>query len=394
MFVRPEGDPLAPTAEHTFQTLPDAYAESLVGANLTFHARRRDFVGVTGYGATTQWLIQTPDDVQLDTQEWSRVPIGGRYGAIGVNVGIGRGIYDVFAEATHSFDRMPDGPDPLGGGGGPAVIVRATRSKRKQEVEASLRYYDPSFVNPYAGPIAAPDEVEGQRARGEHGARVRYTGVHGALTVHSAVDLWRALANTEAASAYAYVPRLDVYARGDLAASEQLRYGLGLRYQNKDLAPDAAADPAGECYEVLFEDDENGEPVACRGSKLTTTAKIRFAPDRRTTFSAQLAHSLLDDRRTPDSMRQDVAAIAVATWRPRPDVRLRGRLRYRSEDVSDDTYLEESLATFVEAALRLRKKDQLQVRADLIMFLDGRERTQERTPAPELWLGLAYQAAY
>ena len=42
----------------------------------------------------------------------------------------------------------------------------------------------------------------------------------------------------------------------------------------------------------------------------------------------------------------------------------------------------------------LRKKDQLQVRADLVMFLDGRESSEKRTPSPELWLGLAYQAAY
>ncbi len=390
VFVRPDGDPLTPTAEHTYQTLPDAYAEALVGGNVTFHARRRDFVGVTAYGATNEWLIDTPASVQLDTQEWSRTPIGGRYGAIGANIGIGRGIYDVFAEVTHSFDRMPRGPDPIDGGGGPAMVIRATRTQRHRELEVSLRYYDPNFVNPYAGPIAAPDEVEGQRARGEHGIRARYAGTHGALTVHTAIDLWRALANTTAESAYDYVPRIDVSARGDLKASERLGYGLGLRFQDKDLGTTGG----DECYEVLFEDDENDEPIACRGTKLSTTGRIRFEPDRRSVLSAQITHSLLDDRRTPDSIRQDISAIAIATWRPRPDVRLRGRVRYRNEDITDDTYLEETLATVVEAAMKLRHKDELVLRGDVVFWLDGRERTGLREPSPELWLGASYHVAY
>lgn len=404
VFVRPGGDPLTPTAVHAYQTLPDVYAEALVGGNLTFHARRRDYVGLTAYGATTQWLIATPDGVQLDTQEWSKVPIGGRYGAVGVNVGIGRGVYDFFGEATYSFDRIPADStpgSPIDGGGGPAVIVRATRTVRHRELELSARYYDPNFVNPYAGPIAAADELEGQRARGEHGVRARYTGTHGALTLHTAIDLWRALANTPASSSYEYVPRLDVYARGDLKGTERLSYGLGLHYQDKYLYsvdrifhPDTASDAGDQCYEIVFQDDENGEPVACRGSKLTTIGHVRWVPDRNTTLTAQLQHAVLDDTRTPDSARQDIVAVATASWRPRPDVRLRARIRYRNEDVTDDMYLEESLASFVDAAIKLRKKDQLQVRADLIFWLDHRANTLLRSPQPEVWLGASYQANY
>ena len=391
VYVRPEdGEPLAPTAEHSFQTLPDAFAEALVGGNVTFHARRRDFVGVTAYGAVNHWLIQTPDDVQLDTQEWSRTPIGGRYGAVGVNVGIGRGVHDIFAEATYSFDRMPSGPDPIKGGGGPAVIARMTRTVRHKELELSARYYDPNFVNPYAGPIAAADEIEGQRARGEHGVRARYTGIHCALTVRGLVDVWRALANTEAVSAYEYVPRVDVDGRVDLKASDRLGYGAGVHFQDKDLGTTGG----NECYEVLFENDERGEPIACRGTKLTTTGRVRFAPDRRTTLTAQLTHAILDDRRTPDSVRQDLSALLIAAWRPRPDISVRARVRYRNEDVSDPAYLEESLATFVEGTFKLRRKDVLAVRGDIVFWLDDRANTLIRDPNPELWLGLSYQAAY
>jgi hypothetical protein len=86
--------------------------------------------------------------------------------------------------------------------------------------------------------------------------------------------------------------------------------------------------------------------------------------------------------------------VAIATWRPNPTTRLRARLRYRSEDISDSEYLEETLATFVEAAFKLRRKDQLMLRADMVLYLDDRERTALRSPSPELWLGASYQAAF
>jgi hypothetical protein len=392
VYVRPDGDPLTPTPEHAYKTLPDAYAEALVGGNITFHARRRDFLGVTAYGAVNHWLIDTPDQVQLDTQEWSRVPIGGRYGAAGVNVGIGRGIFDLFAEATYSFDRIPKGAEPIDGGGGPAVIVRATRTQRRRELELSLRYYDPDFVNPYGGAIAAADEVEGQRVRGEHGVRGKYTGTHGALTVRAQLDLWRALAETGAG--YEYVPKLDVDGRVDVAASEKLRYGLGLQLQDRDLGP-AEGD---ECYEVKFDDGPTGAPIACSGKKVAALGRVRWVPDRRTTIAAQLSLAFLDERstatRTRDGMRQDRAAVLTAAWRPRPDLRLNARVRYRDEDVAFADSLETSLATYLEASLRLRKKDQLRLRADAVFWLDDRDNTAKREPSPELWLAAFYQLAY
>jgi hypothetical protein len=225
VYVRPDGDPLTSTPAYAYQTLPNMFAESLVGGNVTYFAARRDFVGITAYGATTQWLAETPDDVRLDTQEWSRWPIGGRHGAIGTSLGVGRGIYDVFAEVTHSFDRIPDGDGPVHGGGGPAAILRATRNLKKSELELSLRYYDPDFVNPYAGSIAQSDEVEGQRARGEHGARVRYTGKHGAVSLRTGVDVWRSLVSLHdvvgaaLVDDFVYVARGDVYVRTDFDAN-------------------------------------------------------------------------------------------------------------------------------------------------------------------------------
>jgi hypothetical protein len=404
VYVRPDGDPLAPTPEFSYQTLPSMFAESLVGTNLTYFAARRDFIGVTAYGAQTSWLAETPDDVRLDTQEWSRWPIGGRYGALGTSVGIGRGIYDIFAEVSHSFDRIPDGIGPIHGGGGPAAIVRATRNLKKSELELSLRYYDPDFVNPYAGSIAAPDEIEGQRARGEHGARLRYTGKHGAISLRVGADAWRTLVPIIEEVAmdvfqddYVYVARGDVYVRTDFDASDQLRWGVWLQATDKGLDQGKPRDRMGleiaECYEVLFEDGEIGEPITCTGRRFVSTARARFIPQKRLTLYGQVRHAIMNDTRD-DKLRQDLSGLATALYKPDNRLRLRGRLSYLNEYISDNEYLETSIESSLEVGYRLRAKDQLRVRGDLKLWLDDRASTAARSPAPELWITADYEARF
>jgi hypothetical protein len=406
VFVRPDGDPLVSTPEYAYQTLPDMFAESLVGGNLTYFAARRDFVGVTAYGATTNWLAQTPADVQLDTQEWSRWPIGGRHGAIGTSLGLGRGIYDVFAEVTHTFDRIPDGDGPIHGGGGPAAILRATRNLKKSELELSLRYYDPDFVNPYAGSIAAPDEIEGQRARGEQGARIRYTGKHGAVSVRTGLDVWRTLVPIQEriggptgpiVDDFVYVARGDVYVRTDFDATEQLRWGVWLQATDKGLDQGAPRDADGmevpACYEVIFTDGEVGEPITCTGRRFVTTLRARFMPKRRLTLFAQARHALMDDSRGTDK-RQDLSGFAYALWKPDDRLRLRGRVSYLNEDIADNAYLEQSVSVSADVGYRARKKDQLRLRADFKVWLDDRMSTAARSPSPELWITADYEAKF
>ena len=69
---------------------------------------------------------------------------------------VGFGMFDFFAEVTRSFDSMPDGD----GGGFGGLLRSVTTFQKQNELEASLRYYDEDFKNPYARPIAAPDEFE------------------------------------------------------------------------------------------------------------------------------------------------------------------------------------------------------------------------------------------
>lgn len=403
VFVRPDGDPLTPAAAYSFQTLPEMFAEALVGGNVTYFAARRDFVGVTAYGATTSWLPDTPASVRLDAQEWSRWPIGGRHGAIGAQLGIGRGLYDVFGEVTQSFDRVPAGygPGPIDGGGGPAAVVRATRHVKKDELEVSARYFDPDFVNPYSGAAAAADEVDGQRARGEHGVRAKYTTKTDDMSLRVGADLWRSLVRVPVdtgggviAEDHIYVARGDVFVRADLEANEQLRWGIWLQYTDKGLGEAARRDDAGneipECYEVLFDDGEVGEPVTCTGSRLATTLRARLVPVREWTLFAQVRHSLLDD----DGKRHDVSALASALWKPSNRLRLQGRVRFFDQDLEDLGAYETTVLGSLDATIRLRAKDRLRLRGDARFWLDDRDSTAARSPSPELWVTVDYEARF
>ena len=145
---------------------------------------------------------------------------------------------------------------------------------------------------------------------------------------------------------------------------------------------------------MTFVDDERGEPIPCKGMRLKTTGRLRITPDKRLTVIAQLQHALQDDGRYTDKRRSDVAASVAATYKASKTLRLRGRVRYLNEDISDNAYLEQSLWTYGELWMRTRTKDALTLRADLFVWLDDRASTALRSPSPELRAMLGYMAKF
>src|SRR5262249_52531285 len=127
-----QDDPLAPAPKYAFQTLPAMWAEPLAGGNVSYFLDRRTHIGVTGYGAKPEWLV---NGTKLDFQEWSRWPYGGAYGAAGADVAFGMGMLDEGLEVGRSFDATP-------GGGGFGAISRTTLTWPKNELELALRWYD------------------------------------------------------------------------------------------------------------------------------------------------------------------------------------------------------------------------------------------------------------
>ncbi|HEU0035657.1 MAG TPA: hypothetical protein VFQ53_33830 [Kofleriaceae bacterium] len=386
VFVRPDGNLLDQTSRFSFVTLPDVFQERLAGANVSYFADRRNSVGLTAYGAVEENLV---DGITLDTQEWSRLPTGRKFGAAGANFSFGRDWLDVFGEASWSYDEMPDVEGPARGGGGGAAILRVTATKKHQELEGSLRYFGIDYANPYARPISQPDELNGQRARDEAGFRLRYYGSDKLYSLRAQIDLWEPPSARDASELGRPQRKIDTYVRGDVKTTSKLTLGLWERYQDKDLG----AAGHDECFEVSTEFDENGEPIPCGGRQLTTIGRARYAFDRWTSVTAMLEHQLLDDPALSESsFRQDVAAWLIVLWNPDPGIRVRGRARYLDEAISDDTYLERSLSTVLDAAFHVRGRDIVRVRADGKFYLDNRESTLSRSPNPELQLWLSYEA--
>jgi hypothetical protein len=392
VYVRPEGDLLDPTPRHSFATLPNVLGEQLFGANIGYFADRRNSVGLTFYTADEKNLV---DGVDLDFQEWSRIPYGGRFGALGANFSFGSGWLDLFGEAALSFDHIQiDDPaaTPARGGGGAAGLLRATATRKHEELEVVARYYDTDYVNPFARPISEPDEFEGQRARDEAGLRTRYIRTGKDWTLRALFDVW-----TNPSDYKAF--KLDTYARANFHTAEELWLGLWEHYQDKDITqgpPMGALGSHDQCYELSTENDENGEPIPCAGRQLTSIARAQYTPNKQWQGVVQLQHQLLDDNSQMElktKFRQDVAAWFIGIYRPTKTDRIRVRVRYLNESVNMPSYLETSVASSAEYATRWREKDVVRVRVDTRFWLDKRMSTSDRIPNPEVTLWLFYQAA-
>ncbi len=387
VFVQPDGQLLDQTSRFSFTTLPDVFQEQLAGMNASYFADRRNSVGVTFYGANEKNLV---DGIQLDTQEWSRLPIGGKFGAAGANFSFGRKWLDIFGEAAVSYDKIPDTSGPATGGGGPAAILRITATKKKEELEAVFRYYGINYVNPFARPISQPDELDGQRARDEVGVRLRYYKTDKRFSLRALFDLWEPPSQRKDDSVLKRAqPKLDTYVRADVRSTDEIKLGLWLRYQDKDLR----AGGHDQCFDVSTDTNEDGEPIPCGGRQLTTIGRVQYQPDKKLSYTVMLEHQLLDDNAlSKDSYRQDLGGWLIVLWHPQPGFRARGRVRYLDESFDDNSKGERSVSGVLDTAFTLRGRDILRARADAKFLIDDRSSTAARDPNPEFQFWLSYEA--
>jgi hypothetical protein len=347
VYVR-GGDPSAPASTATFATLPAAYAEALAGTNTTYFWNERAHIGLTGYGAMPRWLVQ---GAELGFQEFSRTPSGGPFGAVGVDAAFGFGAQDFFAEVARSFDAQ------VGGGGGYGAVVRSVTTLPTAEIDLSGRYYGSRYANPHARPVAASDELDGLRARDEAGLRFRATVQRSPrIALRTAVDGWRQL-SSGAISGLAF-------ARMDLRIASSCMWAVWAEYRN------AAA------------------------QRFLVATRLAYDPVPRLTVSAQIQHRWIGAAFGGVRFQQDIAAIANLTARPVDLLRLRVRVRYDFEDISDNHRLPQVLWAYFDASLTLRERDMLRLRYDLRRFLDRRESTIARVPNPEHWLWVEYVFRY
>ena len=344
----PASDPIAPASTAAFATLPAMYAEGLAGANASYVWRDRAHVGLTGYGSVPRWRVQ---GAELGFQEFSRKPFGGAFGAIGVDAALGFGMQDFFAEVARSFDAE------VGGGGGYGAIVRSVTTLPTTELDLSVRYYGPRYVNPYARPVSAPDELDGLRARDEMGLRLRATTRLGPrVGIRAIADGWRRLSSGSLNGL--------LFARADLRLARSWVWSVWTEHRG------------GAARRFLL------------------ASRLAYEPVRRFSLSGQFQHRWVGHRDRRVHLQQDVAAILNLMTRPVDVLRVRLRVRYDFADIWDNRRLPQTLWAYVDAALTLRQSDTLRLRYDFRVFLDLRESTLARVPNPEHWLWVEYVFRY
>lgn len=356
-----------PAARHAFRTLPAAFDLRTLGGRAALRTRSLT-LGVTGYGASPRFLVP---DVALDFQRWSRWPHGGSFGATGVDASLGLGAWELRGEVTRSFDAMPTG-------GGWGAIVRALGSVSSGELELSLRSYDPEFANPFARPIAAPDTLDGLRARDEMGARFRYVGwPRGGIARLSILqDLWRVRTLD--------VIRMRSFVRADVEVLRPLRLSAWFDRTDKDLRRRGR----GGCFEGESPDGQDGAPLACGGEKLRVAGRAQLLASKAIHLTMQHQRTWIDDRVYERRFRRDAASEVGLRFLPRRALRFRIRARHVFFDTSNRARLERSLRALFETSVRFGTGQWLRVRYELLAWLDTRESTLVRGPSPAHWFWL------
>src|SRR5262249_42664947 len=158
---------------------------------------------------------------------------------------------------------------------------------------------------PYAGSIAEPDRVDGQNARDEAGARLRFAGWLGSrVALHALTDFW--------VQPSANIPKARVELRGDYHFGAGTFAGAYVRWQDKNLK----SGMHGSCYSdqesTLL--DANGVPLPCDGQKIDLGLVGRAELARKVFVMAQGQVREVDDTNYSKGFRTDVTIWLSFDW--------------------------------------------------------------------------------
>lgn len=373
--------------KYSYVTFQNMYRELAGGANATLKIGHQGRIGITGYGAKS--TFRKFDSYELDFQEWSRIPYGGPYGAIGVDGAYFIGKFGLFGEVARSFDSM--GRE----GGGFGFVQRTVFTPiKKQELELTLRYYDRDFANPYTRATAAADEYEGQRARNEAGARLRYHGRLPDWTLSGQVDFWfwpqdglmlekidGEYKEVKDASMSQGTSHLQLKVRAEFTGFDLFQPWIAFDYRNRDLGynydsyRNASGNEVGACYDTQSTLTEGNLLHKCRGSFYRPAVGVKIKPLRTLSFDLRYQHAFVNDPHYINSLRQDVIFAITGIYKPIPEVNIKARFRYLSEDIKESDRYETSLLAYLQVAYTLQKKYTFQLRYDYFSYKDTRAST-------------------
>jgi hypothetical protein len=168
------------------------------------------------------------------------------------------------------------------------------------------------------------------------------------------------------------------------------------------------------------------DAITCGGQRIQLTARSRFQPIKRLYFMLSYRHELqnslfqdtdysltgdfddsidfevfdpqdegdLERFQANNRMRQDINAFVLDVAHPTDDLRIRGRVRWFSEDIADNSRLENSVWAYLELRYRIRRWAIPTVRYDVITFVDRRASTLVRNPNPEHWIRFQFESRF
>ncbi|TQF15247.1 hypothetical protein FJV41_14555 [Myxococcus llanfairpwllgwyngyllgogerychwyrndrobwllllantysiliogogogochensis] len=344
------------------RTLPGVFSEWAGGANATLALSPRAQVGVTGWAARPVWPVK---GAMLDFQPHARYPMGGGFGAVGLDASWGLGAVDLFFEGSRSFDSAP------GGGGSWAALQRTVLSGTGQELELALRYYGRGFANPYSGATSGPDLLEGQRVRNELGARLRYLYRDAATwRFRGQVDGWTLPADG-AVKGTAGLTQVRASARVDWLAWTWLRPSLQLE------AREAGLGQALACSDTEDSAEPEEVPACSRGSRWGATARVRSEFSESVSVAAQSGYTRVVEPGTSKA-RNDGRALIELKLRPLESLRLGARIQWKDEDLSERTRLRQEVRTTVDLGWTLLSATT--VRGRYVWVVDLKDARAARTP--------------
>lgn len=378
-------DRWAPAVALTAPTLPHARLEIMGGVDVGVRVAPRARLGLRGYGAMSWWRLPGPD---LEWAPNAALPATGRFGALGVDAAWGfRGI-DLLAEGSLSL-RAASGRPRYGLAG----ILTARWSRGVHDLDASVRYFGPSYVNPYSGATAAPDEIEGLRTRNEVGGRFRYTGQPWSrLRVSILLDLYAPPGDRD----------LRVWLRIHHAwtITRWLVLGIDVDWRDRDLTTTGRH----HCYDgdppASATTSDDADP-RCRGEAIRTATTLRLVPHPRLSIRAAYAHRWLDSEdldgreTTPyrDRFRNDGSAALDVTVRPIDVLRLRLRGRWSDEKLATNAYGAQTASAGLQVDVRHRGLF-VSLGYEVFWWLDERSSTLVRHPNPEHWVQLQIEGRF
>ncbi len=370
-------DPRAPT--YRYETIRDAYDEQLWGGNVSFNFDERNRVGLTSYYAQTEINLAESAAPRF---AWSaRLPRRPSFGAVGADLRLGTGPWDVAAEYARTFNQ------------GNAFYARAVFAPVKAlELVLSGRYYDPRYDNPHSRARAARDELYGLSARNEAGGRIDVTvRPRSGLRLVTRVDLWgnpyRPVFTEQGRLRFEAVDRvaldLDLSQRVSWSFTAREEVSLLVDYKNKDLSNNSRREDyeLGDFSDACDEGEFGG--VCGRGER--RKLQLRLASSRVPRLRAWVSYSIAwtdvgkyDDRF--DREQRVRLHASVTAW---PDARLIAHSSFWLHEKELEAPVNPDLPTsdrgepradaYLELKQRLGDHWSAWARAGALYYLDTRE---------------------